>query len=113
MTVDPTGLMDAALCDRRPNTSPESDEALESVGCETRAISSRSARFGAKTDYGTVPAGCGARDRISSATDHAWNGHPVAAWGASPSVVSEIEPSPYSDRCSSSPSRSPDVSPPA
>src|SRR5438046_1823196 len=36
------------------------------------------------------------RARISSATDHAWNGHPVAPWGASPSVVSETEPSPNS-----------------
>ena len=32
------------------------------------------------------------RARSASATDHAWNGQPVASCGASPSAVSETEP---------------------
>ena len=43
----------------------------------------------------------------TSATDHAWNGQPVAVCGAAPSAVSEIEPMPHSVRCASRPSRIP------
>ena len=52
------------------------------------------------------------RTRSTSATDQAWNGQPVAACGASPSAVSDTEPSPHSARCSSSPSRTPAMSTP-
>ena len=39
------------------------------------------------------------RTRRTSATDHAWNGQPVAACGAAPSAVSETDPRPHSPRC--------------
>ena len=52
------------------------------------------------------------RARNNSATDHAWNGQPVARWGGSPSAVSDTEPSPHSPRCASSPSRTPFTSDP-
>jgi amino acid transporter len=53
------------------------------------------------------------RVRSSSATDHAWNGQPVAACGGSPSAVSEAEPTPHSARCAVSPSSVPSVGIPA
>ena len=52
------------------------------------------------------------RMRRSSATDHAWNGQPVAACGAAPSAVSETEPSPHSPRWSERPSSSSSVEAP-
>src|SRR3954454_8126026 len=53
------------------------------------------------------------RARSTSATDHAWNGQPLAACGGAPSAVSEIEPSPHSARCSSIPSSACETSTPA
>src|SRR5258706_8098700 len=41
--------------------------------------------------------------RNNSATDQAWKGQPVAAWGASPCAVSQTDPSPRSARWASSP----------
>jgi hypothetical protein len=50
--------------------------------------------------------------RISSATDHAWNGQPVAACGGSASAVSETEPSPHSDKWPIRPSSTPSATTP-
>src|SRR5205807_7730292 len=52
------------------------------------------------------------RARRTSATDQAWKGQPVAAWGGSPSAVSETEPRPHSARWASRPARAPVVGSP-
>ena len=47
------------------------------------------------------------RTRRTSATDQAWNGQPVAPWGAAPSAVSEMDPRPHSARWASMPVEDP------
>jgi chemotaxis protein methyltransferase CheR len=68
--------------------------------------------FSRRPAAGCVRRRASRRARSSSATDHAWNGQPVAPCGGSPSAVSDTDPSPQSPRCASRPSSTPSTGSP-